>query len=185
MGERDYSSVKVLLAERYAPMRRLLCDILKTYGIQDLAEADTLDGAVAVLSKEPVHLVLVDWTPELDALALTHAVRSPERSANPFIPIIVLSANTEVKDILAARDAGATEFLAKPISMHSLLNRVRAVLDHQRAFVKTVDFFGPDRRRHHGAFRGMERRVHPKAGLVERRRKPLPYAGPDRRHRPK
>jgi DNA-binding response OmpR family regulator len=49
--------------------------------------------------------------------------------------------------VVEARDAGVTEFIAKPLSARTLLNRLNAVIYHPRAFVRTPSYFGPDRRR--------------------------------------
>ena len=47
-----------------------------------------------------------------------------------------------------ARDNGMTEFLVKPYTARDLYNRIARLIDQPRRFVKTKDFFGPDRRRH-------------------------------------
>ena len=48
----------------------------------------------------------------------------------------------------AARDAGVTEFLAKPITAHNLFARIAEIVERPRAFVRCDNYFGPDRRRH-------------------------------------
>ena len=48
----------------------------------------------------------------------------------------------------AARDAGVTEFLAKPITAQNLFARITEILERPRAFVRCNGYFGPDRRRH-------------------------------------
>ena len=47
----------------------------------------------------------------------------------------------------AARDAGVSGFIKKPISARLLFDRISNVLTDTRLFVRSVDFFGPDRRR--------------------------------------
>jgi len=61
--------------------------------------------------------VITDWRMEpLDGLDLTRIIRTGEDSPNPFVPIIMLTGYTEVARVHEARDAGVTEFLAKPVS---------------------------------------------------------------------
>jgi DNA-binding NtrC family response regulator len=48
----------------------------------------------------------------------------------------------------AARDHGMTEFLVKPYTARDLYNRIVRLIEKPRQFVKTREFFGPDRRRH-------------------------------------
>jgi hypothetical protein len=68
---------------------------------------------------------------------------------------------------MVARDAGITEFLAKPISAKSLYDRILNVVLKPRPFVKTKTYFGPDRRRNvNPNYGGLERRRTTKTDLV-------------------
>src|SRR6185436_8595600 len=64
-----------------------------------------------------------------------------------YVPIIMLTGHSEKKRVTAARDAGITEFLAKPISAKGLYERIVNVVASPRPFIKTKTYFGPDRRR--------------------------------------
>lgn len=55
--------------------------------------------------------------------------------------------HNEKQRVTAARDAGVTEFLAKPISAKALYQRVVNIVANPRPFIKTKVYFGPDRRR--------------------------------------
>ena len=59
----------------------------------------------------------------------------------------MLTGHTEKARVTAARDAGITEFLAKPISAKALYQRIVNVVANPRPFIKTKTYFGPDRRR--------------------------------------
>jgi DNA-binding response OmpR family regulator len=59
----------------------------------------------------------------------------------------MLTGHSEKKRVIAARDAGVTEFLAKPISAKGLYQRILNVVANPRPFIKTKTYFGPDRRR--------------------------------------
>ena len=60
----------------------------------------------------------------------------------------MITGHTEKHRVEAARDAGVTEFLAKPITAHSLFSRIAEIVERPRAFVRCDSYFGPDRRRH-------------------------------------
>jgi DNA-binding response OmpR family regulator len=60
----------------------------------------------------------------------------------------MITGHTERYRVEAARDAGVTEFLAKPIAAHNLFARITEILERPRAFVRCESYFGPDRRRH-------------------------------------
>jgi DNA-binding response OmpR family regulator len=71
----------------------------------------------------------------------------------------MLTGHTERTRVTAARDAGITEFLAKPVSAKRLYQRVFSIVAHPRPFIKTATYFGPDRRRSTSAnYSGPERR---------------------------
>jgi DNA-binding response OmpR family regulator len=71
----------------------------------------------------------------------------------------MLTAHSDKTRVEAARDAGASEFCAKPVTAAELLRKVGAVIDRPRPFVRTDSYFGPDRRRRDDpAYKGEERR---------------------------
>ena len=72
----------------------------------------------------------------------------------------MLTGHSEKRRVTVARDAGVTEFLAKPISAKGLYQRILNVVANPRPFIKTKTYFGPDRRRNtSNAYIGPERRV--------------------------
>src|SRR6185295_80816 len=85
--------------------------------------------------------------PIFDGMELTQMIRQPGANSNPYVPIIMLTGHSEKKRVIAARDAGVTEFLAKPISAKGLYQRVLNVVANPRPFIRTKSYFGPDRRR--------------------------------------
>jgi DNA-binding response OmpR family regulator len=113
-------------------------------------------------------IVLTDWAmPIFDGLELTRMIRQPGANANPYAPIIMLTGHSEKKRVVAARDAGVTEFLAKPISAKALYQRILNVVANPRPFIKTKSYFGPDRRRIvNPNYIGMERRKGGKADVI-------------------
>ena len=89
---------------------------------------------------------------------LVRALRNDRESPSPYVPIIMLTAYSNYEDVCATRDSGVTEYLVKPFSVRALADRILSVIDHPRPFVRSPDYFGPDRRRradagHAGPFR--------------------------------
>ena len=83
----------------------------------------------------------------MDGLAFTRAVRNDKISPTPFVPIIMITGHTERHRVEQARDAGVTEFLAKPVTAQDLFSRIAMIVEKPRPFIRCDDFFGPDRRR--------------------------------------
>jgi DNA-binding response OmpR family regulator len=113
--------------------------------------------------------VLTDWAmPIFDGLELAQMIRQPGANANPYVPIIMLTGHSEKKRVIASRDAGVTEFLAKPISAKGLYQRVLNVVANPRPFIRTRSYFGPDRRRNTNPhYAGPERRKGGKADIIK------------------
>ena len=140
--------LQVLLVDDNPHMREITASVLRSIGIGRIWEA--ADGAIAIqrLSEAAIDLVFVDLAmSQMDGLEFTRAVRNGPVSANPYLPIIMMTGHTEASRVREARDAGVTEFLAKPITAKAVIDRLNAVIVKARPFIKTVGFFGPDRRR--------------------------------------
>jgi DNA-binding response OmpR family regulator len=106
--------------------------------------------------------------PIFDGLELAQMIRQPESKGNPYAPIIMLTGHSEKRRVTVARDAGVTEFLAKPISAKGLYQRIMNVVANPRPFIKTKTYFGPDRRRNtNSAYMGPERRVGEKHEVLQ------------------
>jgi DNA-binding response OmpR family regulator len=79
----------------------------------------------------------------------------------------MLTGHSEKRRVTVARDAGVTEFLAKPISAKALYQRILNVVVNPRPFVKTKSYFGPDRRRNvNPNYIGPERRKGGRADII-------------------
>lgn len=143
----DFSSISVLVAEHNSHMRQTIRSILRTFNIGDIIETRNPEDAWDAFCSTPPDVVFADWAPGFDGMSLLQKIRRDPESPNPFIPIIIVTSMSDKKNVLTARDLGMTEFLAKPFSPKQIFLRLRIVAEQPRAFIKTGNFFGPDRRR--------------------------------------
>src|SRR2546423_4008802 len=160
MSHIDFNRLRFLVIEDNAHMRRIVRMLLHAFGTREVYEAEDGASGLEAFTHYMPDIVITDWVmPIFDGLELTQIIRQPGANANPFIPIIMLTGHSEKKLVLAARDAGVTDFLAKPISSTALYQRILSVVANPRPFIRTKAFFGPDRRRQVNANRlGPERR---------------------------
>ncbi len=143
-----FEELKFVVVDDNAHMRAILLAILRAFGSREIYEAeDGASGLDAVESYSPDILVSDIKMPIFDGIELTQMIRNPDGCKHPFLPIIIVSAYSEKKHVIAARNAGATEFLAKPVSATALFHRIQNVIANPRPFVRTKSYFGPDRRR--------------------------------------
>jgi len=165
----DFNRLRFLVIDDNAHMRRILRTLLHGFGAREVYEAE--DGATGLeaFTHYMPDIVLADWVmPIFDGLELTQMIRQPGANANPYVPIIMVSGHSEKKRIMSARDAGVTEFLAKPISAKALYERILNVVANPRQFIKTRTYFGPDRRRNvNPNYVGPERRKDGKAEVIK------------------
>ena len=141
------NDIHVLMVDDNGPMRQLIRALARAGGIVHFSEAETAADALAILRATPIDLVIVDWKMRpMDGLSFTRIIRWNSDSPNPYVPILMLTAHTEVSRVAAARDAGVTGFLKKPISTRLLFDRIGNALTDTRHFIRADTFFGPDRR---------------------------------------
>ena len=169
----DFNKLRFLVCDDNPHMRRILRTLLHSFGAREVYEAEDGATALEMYTHYVPDIVITDWAmPIFDGLELTQMIRQPGANANPYVPIIMLTGHSEKKRVISARDAGVTEFLAKPISAKSLYQRILNVVVNPRPFIKTKNYFGPDRRRNvNPNYIGPERRKGGKADVI--RQQPL------------
>jgi DNA-binding response OmpR family regulator len=153
------AALKILIVDDNAAMRGIVRAVLAAFGCINVKEAPDARTAFHIINSEPVDLMIADWKMKpIDGLALVKRLRDPEKSPNPYLPVIMLSAYSEAAKVREARDAGVTEFLVKPFNAGALYTRLAVIVNKPRPFVRTKAFFGPDRRRLQAEHEGPERR---------------------------
>lgn len=158
----DFGALNVMVVEDNKNMQNLLRAILNALGIRNIREMGSGADAFNELRHFEADIIISDWNMSpMDGLSFTKKVRTDSQSPNPYVPIIMLTGHTETARVMEARDAGVNMFLAKPISVKALSERLTLLIDNPTRFVRTPTYFGPDRRR---------KDVGPPKGMVERRK---------------
>jgi len=161
MAALDISQLRFMIVEDNPFMQRVLKQLLRSYNVRLMREASDGAEAFKLLESFPPDIILVDWEMmPLSGLDFIKLVRTSDESPDRFVPIIMVTAYSEAANIRAARDAGVTEYLVKPVSAVNLFSRIKRIIEKPRPFVECPTFFGPDRRRREDKnFGGPERRV--------------------------
>jgi CheY-like chemotaxis protein len=155
----QFDRAKVLVVDDNVHMRKLVVTILQAFGVIQIFEADSGDRAWAALRENNPDIAVIDWEMDgMSGLELTEKIRSDPSSPNPFMPIIMLTGHTSLERVRQARDVGVNEFIAKPVSVKTMMQRLQSVIELPRPFVRTKVYFGPCRRRRVDEYRGPERR---------------------------
>jgi two-component system, chemotaxis family, chemotaxis protein CheY len=157
----DLKALRLLIVDDNRHAAEIVKSILASVGAQEISEVSTADRAFKLLREEPFDVVIVDQNLGKgdEGIALVQRIRNDPASPNPYIPTLMLTGYTEQRRVKAARDAGVTEFLSKPFTITGLLRRMEALIHQPRPFVRSEDYFGPDRRRKADPdYKGPERR---------------------------
>ncbi|HCQ11434.1 MAG TPA: response regulator [Leclercia adecarboxylata] len=118
------SAQHVLIVEDSPVYRRLLARMLAQWGYT-VSEAENGVAALDILANQPVSLVMSDWEmPEMDGLSLCREIRS--RQFGHYVYVILLTAREAPDDLTLGFDAGADDFLSKPVEQSELRARLHA-----------------------------------------------------------
>lgn len=140
MSERAHpapTGPRVAVIEDDDAIRRLLVRSLEAEGFGVISLADGDAGIRAIHEHQP-DLVLLDLTlPRVDGFDLLRRLRADARTV--ALPVIVLTAHTASADMVAALDAGADDYIAKPFQQAELLARVRSAWRMRQVLLRMED----------------------------------------------
>jgi DNA-binding response OmpR family regulator len=141
--------LKILVADGSAFQRRLMTETLRAAGRVHVDYAENTDQCLMALSYCQPDILIADW--DLDGgagLGLVKRIRAGDAGeAFRKLAIIMVAARNSAKDVERARNSGIDEFVLRPFSTATLMQRVLAVRSRPRDFVESTHYVGPCRRR--------------------------------------
>lgn len=153
----DFSSFTVLIFAESEFARQLLTDMCRSLRFRAVISKREFNATWDAFKTNPVDIIIGDIASE-EGQRFLKAVRNMESSPNALVPFIATALASSLDYVARARDAGATEFVKLPLSAVTLIERIIYVIEHPRPFVRTANYFGPDRRRKQRPYQGEERR---------------------------
>ncbi len=144
----DYlKPISFMIVDNQAYMRRVIKNILETLGCKNMDEARSGGEALSNMRTWAPDVVLTEaLLAPMSGVELLKAVRA-DKGPLKFTPVIMITAETRREKVILARNAGVTEYVAKPFNAKSLILRIREIIERPRPFVNVGIYFGPDRRR--------------------------------------
>ncbi|NYT68189.1 chemotaxis response regulator CheY [Pusillimonas noertemannii] len=125
-------SIKILVVDDFPTMRRIIKNLLKDLGFENVDEAE--DGVMGLekLRNNNFDLVVSDWNmPNMDGLAMLKIIRSEPGLAK--LPVLMVTAEAKKENIIAAAQAGASGYVVKPFTAAVLEEKLNKIFEKLNA----------------------------------------------------
>ena len=120
-------NMNILVVDDYKTMLRIVRNLLKQLGFNNVDEATDGSTALQKLRDKKYGLVISDWNMEpMSGLQLLKEVRADSRLSD--VPFIMVTAESKSENVVAAKEAGVTNYIIKPFNAETLKQRLTAVL---------------------------------------------------------
>src|SRR5690349_23319176 len=119
-------SMPILVVDDYSTMIRIIRNLLKQIGFENVDDASDGSAALAKMQSKKYGFVISDWNMEpMTGYDLLREVRaSPEFSQTPFI---MITAESKTENVIAAKKAGVNNYIVKPFNAATLKTKMEAV----------------------------------------------------------
>ena len=119
-------SMPILVVDDYNTMIRIIRNLLRQIGFQDVDDANDGTAALAKMREKKYGLVISDWNMEpMTGYELLKQVRSD--AALNGTPFIMVTAESKTENVIAAKKAGVNNYIVKPFNAQTLKTKIEAV----------------------------------------------------------
>jgi two-component system chemotaxis response regulator CheY len=120
-------SMPILIVDDYKTMLRIIRNLLKQLGFENVDEAMDGSAALAKLRDRAYGLVISDWNMEpMTGLQLLKEVRADEKLKGT--PFIMITAESKTENVISAKEAGVSNYIVKPFNAETLKTKISAVI---------------------------------------------------------
>ena len=121
--------MNVLIVDDYKTMLRIIRNLLKQIGFNNVDEASDGAEALGKLRSKTFGLVISDWNMEpMTGLQLLQSVRADDKLKS--LPFIMITAESKTENVVAAKQAGVSNYIVKPFNAETLQGKIDKVLGH-------------------------------------------------------
>ena len=120
------AAMPILVVDDYKTMIRIIRNLLKQLGFENVDEASDGTEALAKMKEKKFGLVISDWNMEpMTGYELLKQVRS--ESTLSKTPFIMVTAESKTENVIAAKKAGVNNYIVKPFNAQTLKGKIDAV----------------------------------------------------------
>lgn len=116
-------NMRVLIVDDFATMRRIVRNMLRQLGLNNVVEADDGTTAWDTLNREKIDFIVSDWNmPHMSGIELLRKVRSSEQFAD--IPFLMVTAEAQQENIIEAVQAKVSNYIVKPFNADTMKQKI-------------------------------------------------------------
>lgn len=123
-------NMNILVVDDYQTMIRIIKNLLKQLGFNNVDEATNGQIALEMVQKKNYGLVISDWNMEpMSGLELLKTLRGTANNDNMSkVPFIMVTAESKTENVIAAKQAGVNNYIVKPFNAETLKTKIAAVI---------------------------------------------------------
>lgn len=120
--------MKILVVDDFSTMRRIIKNLLRDLGFQNVSEADDGNTALPMLQNGDYDFVVTDWNmPGMQGIDLLREIRADENLCH--IPVLMVTAEAKREQIIAAAQAGVNGYIVKPFTAATLKEKLDKIFE--------------------------------------------------------
>jgi len=120
-------NLKILIVDDFATMRKVIRNLLKQGGFENVVEAEDGVAALKVLKSQQVDFIISDWNmPNMSGLELLKAVRGDDELK--ALPFLMVTAEALKDNVVAAVKAGVSNYFVKPFTAEVLNEKIEKIV---------------------------------------------------------
>ncbi|KML24127.1 chemotaxis protein CheY [Leclercia adecarboxylata] len=121
-------NLRFIVVDDFATMRRIVRNLLKDLGFNNVDEAEDGQEALTKLRESHFDFVISDWNmPNIDGLQLLSEIRKDPKLST--LPVLMVTAEAKKENIVAAAQAGASGYVVKPFTAATLEEKLNKIFE--------------------------------------------------------
>ncbi len=122
------TNMRILVVDDFSTMRRIIKNILRQLGFNNIEEADDGTTGWEVLNKGGIDFVISDWNmPQMTGIELLRKVRASEEFAD--MPFLMVTAEAQQENVIEAVQAKVSNYIVKPFTAETLKQKIDKIFD--------------------------------------------------------
>jgi two-component system chemotaxis response regulator CheY len=122
------TKMSILIVDDFSTMRKIVKNILKQLGYENILEAEDGASALEVLKREKIQFIISDWNmPQMSGIELLKTVRATE--AWKDLPFLMVTAEGQKENVIEAVKNKVNNYILKPFSPETLMEKINKIFE--------------------------------------------------------